>query len=132
MWWSCILKHNGFQLGLFATSFACNGIHHYTKSSQVCQLVMMTHAIRTSVQWRSNAINVKKWYFTSLVPNLTSMDLIGTWFGVVLVFGSKWWKGFESHSFYLHPRNKIHHVDEQIPMIRYKFLCKHQLSLLCF
>jgi hypothetical protein len=44
------MKHNGFQFGLFATSFACNGINHSTKSLQVCQLVMMTHAIGTSVQ----------------------------------------------------------------------------------
>jgi hypothetical protein len=46
---SSTMKHDGFHLGLFATSFACNGINHSTKSSQVCWLVM-TQAMGTLVQ----------------------------------------------------------------------------------
>jgi len=70
--------HDGFQLGLFAISFVHNGIIHSTKYFQVCQLVM-THAIGTVMWWRSNTINVKKWYFTSLVPNVTSMEIALLW-----------------------------------------------------
>jgi hypothetical protein len=47
---SSTMKHDGFHLGLFATSFARNGINHSTKSSQVCWLVM-TQAMGTLVQW---------------------------------------------------------------------------------
>jgi hypothetical protein len=43
------MKYDGFQSGLFATSFSHDGINHYTKSSQVCQL-MMTHAIGTPME----------------------------------------------------------------------------------
>jgi hypothetical protein len=53
------MKHDGFHLGWFATSFARNGINHSTKSSQVCWLVM-TQAMGTLVQWRENNLRWTK------------------------------------------------------------------------
>jgi hypothetical protein len=51
-----------------------NGINHSNKSLQVCMLVM-TQATGTLKQWNSNAINVKRWYFTSVVPNVASIQI---------------------------------------------------------
>jgi hypothetical protein len=68
------MKHDGFHFNFFATSLIHNGINHSTKSLQVCRLVM-TQAFGTLVQWNSNAINVKSWYFTSVVPNVASIQI---------------------------------------------------------
>ncbi len=77
---SSTMKHDGFHLGLFATSFAHNEINNSTKSSQVCWLVM-TQAMGTLVQWGESKL---MW---------TKSDMIGvhfyTIFSVIKTFTKK-------------------------------------------
>jgi hypothetical protein len=81
-WNSCgaspIMKHDGFQCGICERSFAHRALNHSIKFSHICQLVI-TQAIHTHVWWKSNAINVNRWYFTSLVPNMASIEISPLW-----------------------------------------------------
>jgi len=70
---SFTMKHDGFQFGICERNFAHMAFNHSTKFSHVCQLVI-TQATSTHVRWQSNTINVNKWYFTSLVPNVASIE----------------------------------------------------------
>ncbi len=81
-WSSCgassTMKHDGFQIGICERSLTHKAFNHSTKFSHVCQL-MTTQTIGTLVLWKSNAINVNKRYFMSLVPNVASIEISPLW-----------------------------------------------------
>ncbi len=75
VWSSCgassTMKHDGFQSSICDKSFAYKALNHSTKSSHVFWLLII-QAIGTPMWWKSNTINVNKWYFTLLMPNVAS------------------------------------------------------------
>jgi hypothetical protein len=68
------MKHEGFHLWLFLTSFIFKGVSHSTKLLHVWWLVMI-HAIGTLMRCESNTINVNKLYFKSLVPKVALIEI---------------------------------------------------------
>jgi hypothetical protein len=81
-WNSCgassTMKHDGFQCGICERSSAHKALNHSTKFSHICQF-MITQATNTPMWWKSNAINVNRWYFTSLVPNVAFVEISMLW-----------------------------------------------------
>jgi hypothetical protein len=77
---SSTMKHDGFgfQCGICNRSFAHMAFNHSTKSSHLCQF-MITQATNTSMWWKSNTINVNRWYFISIVPNVASIKINLLW-----------------------------------------------------
>jgi hypothetical protein len=70
---SSTMKHDGFHFDTFATSFSHNGINHPIKSSKFFnwwQLKQPTPSVM-----KVECHNVRRWYFTSLVPNVASIEI---------------------------------------------------------
>jgi hypothetical protein len=72
---SLIMEQFGFQADVIDNIFAFKGLNHSIKSSTICQLVMI-HAKCILVWWASKPIKVNKWYFTSFVQNVASMEIV--------------------------------------------------------
>jgi hypothetical protein len=135
---SFTMKHDGFQFDICEKSFAHKALNHSTKSSHVCQLVI-TQATSTPMQWKSNVINVNKWYFTSLLPNVASIKISLLWLNWNMAWNVGVWipmvKGTWISFTYLHTRNKktsSRWAQTHDSMESVKFVCKRQVPLLCF
>jgi hypothetical protein len=106
---SFTMKHDGFQFDICKKSFAHKAFNHSNKSSHVCQFVI-TQAISTLMRWKSNTINVNKWYFTLLLPNVASIKISPLWLNWNMAWNISVWipmvKGTWISFTYLHLGNK--------------------------